>query len=151
VWARCWAIAPLLEALHRDGLTEVYLTTTTSTGYKLAKEKYGALTIGIGYFPLDFWPLSARAWRCVQPDLCILMEGERWPEHVHQAAVRGRAGAGRECAALGSQLPALDAVRLPVATRCRATSRASCARQSATSSDSGRSGFRRRSFRPPAI
>ena len=83
------AIAPLLEAFKREGGTEVYLTTTTSTGYKLAKEKYGALTIGIGYFPLDFWAFSARAWREVQPDLCVLMEGERWPEHVHQAKARG--------------------------------------------------------------
>jgi 3-deoxy-D-manno-octulosonic-acid transferase len=83
------AIASLLEALHRDGRTEVYLTTTTSTGYRLAREKYGALTVGIGYFPLDFWAFSARAWRRVRPDLCLLMEGERWPEHVHQARVRG--------------------------------------------------------------
>jgi 3-deoxy-D-manno-octulosonic-acid transferase len=83
------AIAPLLEAFRREGHTEVYLTTTTSTGYKLAKEKYAALTIGIGYFPLDFWAFSERAWWRVQPDLCILMEGERWPEHVHQAEVHG--------------------------------------------------------------
>jgi 3-deoxy-D-manno-octulosonic-acid transferase len=83
------AIAPLLEAFKREGSTEVYLTTTTSTGYKLAKEKYGALTIGIGYFPLDFWAFSSRAWRKVRPDLCVLMEGERWPEHVHQAKARG--------------------------------------------------------------
>jgi 3-deoxy-D-manno-octulosonic-acid transferase len=83
------AIAPLLEAFHREGHTEVYLTTTTSTGYKLAKEKYAGLTVGIGYFPLDFWAFSARAWRRVRPDLCILMEGERWPEHVRQAQARG--------------------------------------------------------------
>jgi len=83
------AIAPLLEAFQREQHTEVYLSTTTSTGYKLAKEKYTGLTIGIGYFPLDFWAFSARAWRRVRPDLCILMEGERWPEHVHQARVRG--------------------------------------------------------------
>ncbi|MDB6114278.1 MAG: waaA [Lacunisphaera sp.] len=83
------AIAPLLEAFQREGNAEVYLTTTTSTGYKLAKEKYQTLTIGIGYFPLDFWAFSARAWHKVQPDLCILMEGERWPEHVHQAQARG--------------------------------------------------------------
>lgn len=82
------AIAPLLEAFRREGSAEVYLTTTTSTGYKLAQEKYRALTIGIGYFPLDFWAFSARAWRKVQPDLAILMEGERWPEHVHQARTR---------------------------------------------------------------
>lgn len=83
------AIAPLLEAFKREGGVEVYLTTTTSTGYKLAREKYAALTIGIAYFPLDFWFFSGRAWRVVQPDLCILMEGERWPEHMHQAARRG--------------------------------------------------------------
>jgi 3-deoxy-D-manno-octulosonic-acid transferase len=83
------AIAPLLEAFRREGKTEVYLTTTTSTGYRLAREKYAALTIGIGYFPLDFWAFSERAWWRVQPDLCILMEGERWPEHVHQAATHG--------------------------------------------------------------
>ena len=83
------ALAPLLESLQQEGRTEVYLTTTTSTGYKLAQEKYAALTIGIGYFPLDFWAFNTRAWRRIQPDLCILMEGERWPEHVHQAAARG--------------------------------------------------------------
>lgn len=82
------AIGPLLEGLKRDGC-ETYLTTTTSTGYALAKEKYSLLTIGIGYFPLDFWTFNARAWQQVQPDLCILMEGERWPEHVRAARRRG--------------------------------------------------------------
>lgn len=83
------AIGPLLEAIKREGGMEVFLTTTTSTGYQLAKEKYPALTIGIGYFPLDFWWASERAWWRVQPDLCILMEGERWPEHVRQAECHG--------------------------------------------------------------
>ena len=83
------AIAPLLEAFKREGRTEVYLTTTTSTGYQLAKEKYAALTVGIGYFPLDWWAFSAAAWRQVAPDLAILMEGERWPEHVAQARACG--------------------------------------------------------------
>ncbi len=83
------AIAPLLEAFQREGHTEVYLTTTTSTGYQLAREKYAALTVGIGYFPLDWWAFSAAAWRKVAPDLAILMEGERWPEHVAQAQARG--------------------------------------------------------------
>lgn len=82
------AVAPLLEAFRREGHTEVYLTTTTSTGYQLAKEKYAALTVGLGYFPLDWWAFSARAWRRVAPDLAILMEGERWPEHVRQAQRR---------------------------------------------------------------
>jgi 3-deoxy-D-manno-octulosonic-acid transferase len=83
------AIAPMLEALTADGRAEIYLTTTTSTGYKLAKERYGKFTIGIGYFPLDWWLFAWRAWRRIQPDLVILTEGERWPEHIHQAKARG--------------------------------------------------------------
>ncbi|WP_082782748.1 3-deoxy-D-manno-octulosonic acid transferase [Cephaloticoccus capnophilus] len=82
------AVAPLLEAWAREG-HEVYLTTTTSTGYRLARERYGALTIGIGYLPLDWWPFSRNAWAAVQPDVALLMEGERWPEHIAQAARRG--------------------------------------------------------------
>ncbi len=82
------AIGPLLEALHRDG-AEIYLTTTTSTGYRLALERYAKLTVGIGYFPLDWWLFSARAWRRIEPDLVILTEGERWPEHLWQASRRG--------------------------------------------------------------
>ncbi len=83
------AVGPLLAALKPDESVEVYLTTTTSTGYRLARERYAALAIALGYFPLDWWPFSARAWRQVRPDLAILTEGERWPEHIHQAVRRG--------------------------------------------------------------
>src|SRR5690606_36125842 len=83
------ALAPMLEALHADPTVEVYLTTTTSTGYTLARERYAALTIGIGYFPVDWWGFSRRAWSRVEPDLVILLEGERWPEHIRQAEARG--------------------------------------------------------------
>lgn len=82
------AIGPLLAAFRRDGI-EVYLTTTTSTGYRLAQERYRDLAAGISYFPIDWWPFSARAWRAIQPDLAVLTEGERWPEHLHQAGRRG--------------------------------------------------------------
>jgi 3-deoxy-D-manno-octulosonic-acid transferase len=83
------AIAPILDALKRRGDTEVYLTTTTSTGRKIAGERYRGLVAGIGYFPTDWWLFSARAWRAVAPDLVILTEGERWPEHIAQARRRG--------------------------------------------------------------
>jgi 3-deoxy-D-manno-octulosonic-acid transferase len=83
------AIAPILDALRKDPSVEIYLTTTTSTGYKLAVERYREMTIGLGYFPLDWWLFSWRAWRCIQPDLVILTEGERWPEHIAQARRRG--------------------------------------------------------------
>lgn len=82
------AIGPILEGLKKSGV-EVYLTTTTSTGYRLAQDRYGALTLGIGYFPIDWWLFVARAWRRIDPDLVILTEGERWPELLHQAERRG--------------------------------------------------------------
>ncbi len=83
------AIGPLIEALDKDPSVEVYLTTTTSTGYRLAVERYYEATAGLGYFPTDWWLFSWRAWRKIQPDLVILTEGERWPEHIEQARARG--------------------------------------------------------------
>jgi len=83
------AIEPVLDALAADPAVEIYLTTTTSTGRRLADERYASRVAGLGYFPLDWWGFSARAWRRVQPDLVILTEGERWPEHIAQARRRG--------------------------------------------------------------
>jgi 3-deoxy-D-manno-octulosonic-acid transferase len=82
------AVGPILEALRRDGV-EVYLTATTSTGFRLADDRYRGLTLGVGYFPIDWLLFSALAWRRIAPDLAILTEGERWPEHVRQARRRG--------------------------------------------------------------
>jgi 3-deoxy-D-manno-octulosonic-acid transferase len=82
------AVEPILRALHADG-TEVVLTTTTSTGYKLARDRYASLASAVGYFPIDWMPFSGRAWARIAPDLAIVTEGERWPEHMHQAQRRG--------------------------------------------------------------
>lgn len=83
------AIDPVIGALTREGAIEIYLTTTTSTGFKLARERFGNRVLGPGYFPIDWWWFSRRAWRAIAPDLVILTEGERWPEHIHQAGQRG--------------------------------------------------------------
>ncbi len=82
------AMGPLLQRLTEGGRAEVFLTTTTSTGFALAREKFGAATVGIGYFPLDWWLFSRRAWKRVRPDLVLLAESELWPEHLAQAARR---------------------------------------------------------------
>src|SRR5450631_3109502 len=82
------AIEPLLAALKEDG-TEVVLTTTTSTGLQLARERYSHLVLAIGCFPIDWLPFSRRAWSAIAPDLAVVTEGERWPEHTCQAARRG--------------------------------------------------------------
>ena len=83
------AIGPLLRQLQATGEAEIILTTTTSTGYRLAKERYADVAQTIGIFPADLWPCSALAWRRIQPDVVILVEGELWPEHLAQARARG--------------------------------------------------------------
>jgi 3-deoxy-D-manno-octulosonic-acid transferase len=79
------AAGPVIDALAARPDFEVFLTTTTSTSQQLAQERYAGKVAAVACFPLDFWPIVARAWRRIQPDLVILTEGERWPEHIAQA------------------------------------------------------------------
>ncbi len=98
-YARIWAHAvsvgelgamePLLRALARNDALEIVLTTTTSTGYALARTRMSELCSWIGWFPLDFAPCNTAFWNRLQPDLALLMEGELWPEHLYQAERRG--------------------------------------------------------------
>ncbi len=83
------AIGPLLRQLSATGTAEIILTTTTSTGYRVARDRYAEVADRIGLFPADLWPCSALAWRRIQPDAVILVEGELWPEHLAQARARG--------------------------------------------------------------
>lgn len=81
------AIEPLIEELLGNEF-EIVLTTTTSTGYKLARERYGQRIRFTGLFPLDFLPFSHLAWERIRPDISMLMESELWPEHLNQARRR---------------------------------------------------------------
>lgn len=82
------AVAPLIRALNRSHRIDWFLTTTTSTGRRLAFQQDFGGTVRIRYFPIDWWPFSRRAWQRVQPDLVLLTESELWPEHLHQARIR---------------------------------------------------------------
>lgn len=82
------ALGPLLDRLTATPGIEVVLTTTTSTGYALAEDRYGPKVCLLGYYPLDTWLFSHRAWRFLQPDLVLMMEGEWWAEHFAQARLR---------------------------------------------------------------
>ena len=82
------AIETLVKRLSEMPDIELVITTTTSTGYALAKEKYGGLAVLISAFPLDFWPVMSRTWNRIQPDLAIITEGELWPEHIRAAKSR---------------------------------------------------------------
>ena len=79
------AVEPIIHALEREPGVDVLLTTTTSTGLAVARQHYARRVAALGYFPIDWLPFMRRAWRCVQPDLVLLTEGERWPEFIAQA------------------------------------------------------------------
>lgn len=82
------ALQPIMEALLARSDVEIVLTTTTSTGYQLVEEHYTRVCLKTGIFPMDWAPFSASAWRRIDPDISLLMEGDLWPEHLHQANKR---------------------------------------------------------------
>lgn len=81
------SIRPLIENFLAHGY-EIVLTTTTSTGFALAKAQYLGKVLHVGLFPLDFWPCSVLAWNRIQPDRVLHVDSELWPEHLYQAALR---------------------------------------------------------------
>lgn len=83
------ALSTLLRLLHESGRYETVVTTTTSTGYGILREKYAKYCLCVGVFPFDFYPFIRAAWRRIKPDICALMEGELWPEHMHAAKASG--------------------------------------------------------------
>ena len=119
----------MLEQIPRHGLldltveaegdVEIVLTTTTSTGYRIAQDLHAATVDKVGIFPTDLWPCSALAWQRIRPDAAILVEGELWPEHLAQARARGQhddaAGTqdpeqNLECAHVGGPRSAPEAI-----------------------------------------
>jgi 3-deoxy-D-manno-octulosonic-acid transferase len=74
----------------------VVVSTTTRTGQKIARDRFGA--DNVFYFPLDF-AFAVRAWlRALRPALLVLLETEFWPRmlvechraHIPIAVVNAR-------------------------------------------------------------
>lgn len=74
-----------IEREHPDW--ECVVSTTTKTGYDLARQKYAPRTVF--YCPLDFTWAVAEALRRVRPDLLILTELELWPNLIGAARRHG--------------------------------------------------------------
>lgn len=77
-------LGPLLTSLeallpHWDFV----ISTTTRTGFELARRKYAPRTVF--YCPLDFSWAVRRALRRVRPDLLVLAELELWPNLIAEA------------------------------------------------------------------
>ena len=63
---------------------EIVISSTTDTGFARAKELYGN-KFTVFYFPLDLSFIMKRAFRNLNPAMCLLMELEVWPNLVYIA------------------------------------------------------------------
>ena len=59
---------------------EILITTTTGTGFDVAKQKFPQHTIG--YWPFDFTWAVACALQTIQPEMVVLVELELWPNFL---------------------------------------------------------------------
>lgn len=63
---------------------EIVISTTTDTGFARANALFGK-DLQVFYFPFDFSCTMHRAFRNIQPAICLLMELEVWPNLVQIA------------------------------------------------------------------
>ena len=83
VWVHAVSVGETLAASRliaelgeRSGCV-VVVSTTTATGQRMARERFGADRVF--YFPLDF-AFSVRSWlRVLKPEMLVLLETELWP------------------------------------------------------------------------
>ncbi|MDT8301849.1 MAG: 3-deoxy-D-manno-octulosonic acid transferase [Sedimentisphaerales bacterium] len=63
---------------------EIVISTTTDTGFARATTLFSK-NHQVIYFPFDFYLIIKRTFRNIQPDICLLMELEIWPNFVQIA------------------------------------------------------------------
>ena len=77
----------LKEVAQQRPDVECCISTTTVTGYELAKQKYSQHTVF--FCPLDFSWAVRRAMRRIRPSLLVLAELELWPNLIRAANEHG--------------------------------------------------------------
>lgn len=82
------AVSRLVDELKKSAPQRpVFVSTTTATGQKLARERFG--DDQVFFMPLDFG-LAVRAYLdLLRPSLLVLAETEFWPNLLHLARKRG--------------------------------------------------------------
>ncbi len=79
----------LIQAMREDDPSASFvLSTTTSTGFKLAARAKSPWLEPI-YNPLDFYFTARRALKAIHPGMLILVEAEVWPNIVCEARASG--------------------------------------------------------------
>lgn len=95
IWMHAVSVGEVMIALkliramrEADPAAEFVLSTTTSTGFRLAARSKSTWLEPI-YHPLDFYFSARRAVRTIRPSQLILVEAEVWPNTVCEAKAIG--------------------------------------------------------------
>jgi 3-deoxy-D-manno-octulosonic-acid transferase len=82
------AMKLIQDLREADTSLEFILSTTTSTGFKLAASRKSTWLEPV-YNPMDFYPVAKRAMRLIRPRALVLVEAEVWPNCVCEAKKTG--------------------------------------------------------------
>ena len=84
------AVAGLIQEMRkRFGDYAIAISTTTSTGHKLADDRFGPENVF--FFPLDLSFAVQRYMRLLRPRLVVIAETEFWPNFLRAARLSGAA------------------------------------------------------------
>ena len=94
VWIHAVSVGEVLAVSHLAGELQkanagmqVYISTTTATAQRLARERFGETHVF--FMPLDFGVAVQAYLRAVRPRMLILAETEFWPNLLHLAKRQG--------------------------------------------------------------
>ncbi|MGC2743420.1 MAG: 3-deoxy-D-manno-octulosonic acid transferase [Candidatus Angelobacter sp.] len=82
------AVSQLISELQRqDPDRQSFVSTTTATGQRLARQRFGENRVF--FMPLDFGFAVRRYLNALKPQLIVIAETEFWPNLLHLARKRG--------------------------------------------------------------
>ncbi|HWR34257.1 MAG TPA: 3-deoxy-D-manno-octulosonic acid transferase [Clostridia bacterium] len=81
------AVSAVVNELRRELPYRIVVSTTTQTGQKLARERFGEASVF--YFPLDFAACIRPYFDVLKPELVVLAETEFWPNFLRVAHSSG--------------------------------------------------------------
>ncbi|WP_225413766.1 3-deoxy-D-manno-octulosonic acid transferase [Stigmatella hybrida] len=84
------ALSPMFGPLReRFPGCRILLSTTTNTGFLMARDRLAKQIDGVVYAPYDLWGATRRAVKAIQPDLLVLEYTEIWPNLIRAAKRQG--------------------------------------------------------------
>jgi 3-deoxy-D-manno-octulosonic-acid transferase len=89
-WVRAVSVGEIMLALRlveemkrQSPDFRAVISTTTSTGYALARQRIGTRDwLEIVYSPIDLYPIVSACWKKMHPTQAILIDSDLWPSFL---------------------------------------------------------------------